>query len=307
MKAQSGKAWLAIWFGLVLALASPAALAADEHPEPEDASEAAATVEEEVQAEADRQATEQRRQVMQQAVDALARTRDALAALEEERIDEALEALAVTTGKLELLVARNPELALAPTDVTVITHDLYGTPEAIRRVIKRAKDELDDGRIQEARRLLGGLGSELVFRVNNLPLATYPEAIKAIAPLIDEGEIEEARASLQAALNTLVVTERVVPLPLLRSDALLERAEELAAKTDRSEEENEELADDLVAIREQLEIAELLGYVDKKEYRALNKKLEGIERSTAEGDSEQGFFQDLRQSIARLQVQDPGT
>ena len=35
-----------------------------------------------------------------------------------------------------------------------------------------------------------------------IPLATYPAAIKAVAPLIDAGHMEEAKAALEAALNT---------------------------------------------------------------------------------------------------------
>lgn len=73
--------------------------------------------------------------------------------------------------------------------------------------------------VQRARSLLEGLGSEIVFTVTNLPLATYPDAIKAIVPMIDEGRIKEAKVALGLALNTLVLTNHVVPLPILRLDA----------------------------------------------------------------------------------------
>ncbi|MDH3491528.1 MAG: YfdX family protein [Gammaproteobacteria bacterium] len=61
----------------------------------------------------------------------------------EERVDDALEALAVATGKLELIVARNPELALAATDVSITTHDIFASAEAIRAALKSAKKALD--------------------------------------------------------------------------------------------------------------------------------------------------------------------
>jgi hypothetical protein len=129
-------------------------------------------------------------------------THVALKALEEGKSKEALEALARATGKLELLAARDPDLAVAPVDVDVVTHDLYATPRAIREAREEAGELLEDGKVQEARRLLSGLASEIVIRVTNLPLATYPDAIKEISPLIDRGETEEAKSALRAALNT---------------------------------------------------------------------------------------------------------
>lgn len=292
-------AWLSFISVLLLAFAPPA-FAQDESVDAEAMQEATESVESEVQSEVDKAAAERRQKITQEAVDALSRTRDALTALEEGRIDDALEALSVTIGKLELIVAREPELALAPTDVTVIRHDLYATADAIEATIDRAEKALADGKVQEARRLLDDLASELVIQVTNLPLATYPDAIKAITPLIDDGKIDEAMQALQAALNTLVVTEGVVPLPVLRSEALLTRAEELAAKSDRTEAENEELGNALTAVRNQLEMAELLGYGEGDDYKPLYAQLADIEKKTEDGQSGEGIFDKLKDSMANL-------
>lgn len=81
--------------------------------------------------------------------------------------------------------------------------------------------------------------------------------------LIDEGKVDKAKRSLQAALNTLVVTDHVVPLPALRAEALLERTEAPAEKSDQSDEESDELSNKLAAARDQLKVAELLGYGEK--------------------------------------------
>jgi hypothetical protein len=66
-----------------------------------------------------------------------------------------------------------------------------------------AKDEYE---IQKARPLVANLGSEIQFRTTSIPLATYPDAIKAVTSLIDEGKLDEAKAALQTALNALVMT-----------------------------------------------------------------------------------------------------
>lgn len=290
--------WLSICCGLLLGLAIP--VFAKDTSAKNDVAETTDSVEQVVQAETDKQAAQRRKAILQEAVDALAQTKEALTALEEERVDDALEALAVTTGKLELIVAREPTLALAPTDVSISTHDLYATKDAVQSAIDRAEDAIEDGDVQTARRILNGLGSEMVISVTNLPLATYPAAIKAISPLIDDGEIEEAKSSLQAALNTVVVIDHVVPLPVLRSDALLERAEELAENPERTEAENEELANHLAAVRNQLEMAQVLGYGDRSDYKPLYAQLEEIEKQTKDGRSEQGLFDQIKASMTDL-------
>ncbi len=299
MTRQFKGAWLSIWIGFLLAFANPA-YAEDEPVDAKAMNEASASVASEVEAEADKATAERRQKIIQEAVEAIAHTKNALTALEEERIDDALEALALTTGKLELIVAREPELALAPTDVAIITRDLYATPAAIQMAIDRAEDALANGKVQEARHILDGLGSELVFSVTNLPLATYPDAIKAITPLIDDGKIEEAKQSLHAVLNTLVVTDHIVPLPVLRSEALLERAEELAEKSDRTDTENGELSNKLAAVRNQLEMAELLGYGDDEDFERLYAQLDDIEEKTDDGKSGEGFFDRLKSSMSEL-------
>ena len=98
------------------------------------------------------------------------------------------------------------------------------------------------GRYQVVRTLLRDFASETVVRVANLPMATYPDAIKEAARLIDAGEADEAAAVLRAALGTLVVTETVYPHPLIDAEVHLDAAKELAEMANRTEKENDQLA-----------------------------------------------------------------
>lgn len=289
-----GKRSSAVISVLVLPLAALFAARAAEEPAPESATVA----EEKVQEEVDERLAERRRAMMQEAQTALEETESALAALDEGRNQDALDALARATGKLELLVARDPELALAPIDVDVVTHDLYATPEAIRKARERAEELLEDGEVQEARALLSGLGSEIVISVTSLPLATYPDAIKAISPLIDQGEIDEAKTALSAALNTLVVSNHVTPLPVLRARHLLDEAQALLDQEETTQEQSERI-DQLVAqAREQLEMAELLGYGEKSEHQQFREQIAELERRIAgDGEDTGGLFARLRGTL----------
>lgn len=243
-------------------------------------------------------ATKRRQRLMADATIAVAETQKAINALEKNRKDEALKSLALATGKLELILARDPKLALAPVSLEVQTIDLLSTPDTVKAAVKQAESYLDDGELQKARPLVATLASEIDFHTTNIPLGTYPAAIKAITPLIDAGKIDEAKAGLRAALNTLVITTEVVPLPKLRAERLLKDAQTLAEKKARSKEENDRLARNLKAAREQLQLAEILGYAKKKDYKPLYKELDEIEDKSGGGKSGAGWFDRIRNQLS---------
>ena len=242
-----------------------------------------------------------RKALVAEATAALAETHKALKALENKKPDVALKALEEVTGKLDLIVVRDPKLAQAPVETEVVTYDLLTDLDTIKKITKEAKTYLNDGEIQKARPLVANLASEVQYRTLHIPLATYPTAIKAIAPLIDAGKIDEAKAGLLAALNTRVVTtDEVMPLPKLRAEFLLKEAQDLAEKKDRSKEENDKLAKHLQAAREQLQMAELLGYGKKKDYNPMYEQISEIEKKSAGGKSGTGWFDKIKQQLSNL-------
>ena len=255
-----------------------------------------------VQPQVDKQAAaataEKRKQLLTDAATAIAQTQLALKALEDKKNDVALTALADVTGKLELIVARDPSLKLAPIATEVVTVDLMADPDTVKLAIADAKKAISDGDIPRARPLVETLASEIQLRTTNIPLASYPAAIKAITPLIDAGKYDEAKTRLQTALNTLVVTKDVIPLPKLRAEILLKDAQALTEKKDRSKDDNDKLANELRTVREQLQMAELLGYGKKRDFQPMYAQLETIESTSAGGKSGTGWFDKIRKQVA---------
>jgi len=262
--------------------------------------ETSQSIQKEVDSLSQNKVDEKRKEVIQEAISAIRETENALTALDSNKTKEALDALAKVTGKLELIVAREPDLAMAPMDVNVVSYDVLTTLDDIKKMRKEAEKHIDDGDLQDARRLIAGLRSEMVVSVVSIPLATYPEAIKAISPLIDKGKIEEARIALANVLNTLVITDHILPLPVVRAEEMLKLAETLAEKNERTKEENDTLATLLENSRYQLQMAEALGYGDKKEYRTFYSQLDEIEKKTEKGNSGDGFFDNIKDSIATM-------
>jgi len=243
----------------------------------------------------------QRERVIAEATRAIAETRRAVQALDEDDVDAALQALETATGKLELIIARRPELALAPVDVRVVQTDLYATPEEVTEALKEAQRLLREGEVQEARLLIADLASEIVVETVNLPLTTYPDAIKAAVPLIDAGDSEAAQLVLESALSTMIIrTEAVIPLPLVRAQGLLAEAETLAEIEDRSEDQNTRLKSLLEAVRREIELAERLDYGDDEQFQKMYAQLRQIEQKTEGGKSGQGFFDTLVEQLGAL-------
>ena len=269
--------------------------------QPQEQSEAAESVQPEVDKQSTDKAAEKRKNILADASAALDETVKALKALDEDKPDDALASLERATGKLELILARDSGLALAPVDLEVVTYDLLANPDTVKAMIHDAEDYLEDGEIQKARPLVANLASEIQFRTTNIPLATYPSAIKAVTPLIDEGKLDEAKDALQSALNTLVVsTDEIVPLPKLRAEQMLKNAEALAEKEERTDKDNETLAGLLSGARNQLKMAELLGSGTKKSYEPMYEQLDQIEAKTSGGKGGKGWFDKIKQQLSEL-------
>ncbi len=270
---------------------------ADEQKAEKQAAETQA-VQPKVDANIAKQSAEERQKIVSEAVEAVADTEKALLALDANKKDEALKLLEKVTGKLEIILAREPDLALAPIDISEVSYDLYADLDTIKKAIKEADDALDDGEVQKARHLIAGLASEIIIRTTSLPMVSYPAAIQAIVPLIDQGKIDEAKFALVELLNTLVVTEEIIPLPLLRAELLLAEAEILSEKEKRSEDENKTLKGILDAAHHQLRMAELLGYGKKSDFKTMYDQIDEIKDKSSGGKSGKGWFDKIKQKLA---------
>ena len=240
-----------------------------------------------------------RRMLVEDAMSALQETKAALQLLAAGKANDAIAALERATGKLDIVLAADPNLALAPVDVRATVHDVIAAPEAVTALRQRAEAALDDGRLQDARHMISNLASEHVISVASIPLATYPAAIKQAAALIHANRPAEAAAILETALSTLVVEDTIIPLPLVRAEALLESARPLAEKPQRTAGENDQLRRLLDAARLQIELAQALGYATKDDLEALSDELKTIQRKTEGQGFATGLFDRIKALFAK--------
>ena len=208
------------------------------------------------------------------AIAAVQQTREAITDLENNNPKEALEHLTAATGKLDILLAREPELGLIPISSTVEVIDTAplskDTAEALRDGVVVA---VQKGDYALARELLANMISEVRTQIVNVPLATYPEAMKVAAGLIDADKIDEAKEVLEVALSTLVIAERTQPIPMIDAQTSLLGA--IAISTEDKAEALRLVGD----AREDLQLAKALGYVSEdKTYRELDDEIDSIEK-----------------------------
>jgi hypothetical protein len=127
-----------------------------------------------------------------------------------------LAALERATGKVNVLLARNDKAALIPVDVAVeIADTAPQDTKAINNIAEQSRDALKGRHFAEARALLDALRSEVRIRTFNLPLATYPSALLQAAKLVEDGKNDDAARVLTIALNTLLIVDRAISIPLV--------------------------------------------------------------------------------------------
>jgi len=244
--------------------------------------------------------TETQRKAVKNAVDALQATQNAITMLDKKDSKKAVEYLEKAIGKVEVVLALSPDLALAPVSISSEVVEIDSDIKTVRKSIRDSIKLLELGRVQDARLIISNLASEIIIHISQLPLGTYPQAIKKAVPLIEKGKLKEAKAVLLLALDTVIVEDRVIPLPIVRAEDYLAQAEKMAEKAKRTKEEEDKLIKLLKSTRTELEFAEVLGYGKSSDYKEFYNQISEISSKTKGGKYGTGFFDKIKKTISKL-------
>ncbi|MEO1928619.1 MAG: YfdX family protein [Nautiliaceae bacterium] len=240
------------------------------------------------------------KKITQEAVDTIKMVSDIIGLLDKKEKDKALDEIAKALGKLEVLIARDPNLQAVPVDVKEQVVDYPGTPEDIEVVKSEIVRLIKEDEVQLARDLMLQLASEMDIYVTALPIGTYPVVLKAIISLIEAEKFDEAKVLLIEALETLVVEKIVIPLPILRAEQTIIKANELANKENPNKDELKEL---LAYAKEQLELAQTLGYGKVEiDYKDLYEEIEKLEKILSGDESTKDVFAALKEKLSTIMV-----
>ena len=223
------------------------------------------------------------RNLDQDAMAAISETQKAIDAITSNKSDQALAAIERATGKINVILARNPATAIIPVSVNVDIID--AAPHDVKLIKDRGQHASTAVAAKDypaARVLLAALTSEIRVRTYNLPLATYPEALKAAARLLDQKKEQDASDVLLTALNTLLVVDRVTPLPLMIAREAINSAK-------AQSQNDKQVAQTLVqTAKNEVERAKELGYAPQaSEYEDLRADISNLEKQL-KGNSDAG-------------------
>jgi len=231
--------------------------------------------------------------LVQEAVDSLVYANEALVSLEKGDKEKASKSLEKALGKLEVTLASKNVPELLPVDNIITIEEFIGSSNTIKEIVKLAKELLDDDRVQAAKEVLKPLKSEIGITVVNLPLATYPDALKETAKLIHDNKVDEAKVVLATALHTLVEVETIIPIPLATASDLI------ALASDTVEKDSQRAKLYLDAAKEELKKARYLGYVSKSDitYKALDDAIDALKIDIT-STKVKSMFTNLKEKVA---------
>ncbi len=232
----------------------------------------------------------------EEAIKILEETQNVLRYIAKNKDKKAKAELAKLIGELEILMTKNPNLALLPVNVTYEIVDAVVDIPTVYQITGAAQKAMDEGYYQVAKELLKDLTSEMRIKTTYLPLATYPDAMRLAAAALDEGKKEEATAILLKALNTLAVVEVKLPLPVLRAEEFIK----LAAVTMASDDQDKKAVAILFLenAEYQLDLAEAMGYGKKdKEFAELHEAIKVLKKAIEEDKETKEQFDNLQNKM----------
>ncbi len=228
--------------------------------------------------------------IEKEAIAVVDQTNEAIRYIHNGNVKKAEGALNSALDSTKTLLKEHPEAGLVPVDMSVKVQDLMTTLPEVEKTVKQAKEEMNKGNYQVAADLLNTLKSEMDIATVNLPLATYPDGLKYALDLLKKNNIKAAQQTLAQLLNSLVINQVVLPLPVLRAEVMMNEAQtEFGNKANKGK-----VLNLLKNAGYQLKLAQALGYGHfDKAYAEIAKEIASAKTSVKNGSATSGTFDKL--------------
>jgi ribonuclease HII len=251
----------------------------------------------EVSAQATKIATQnaKNRQVklVKEALSSLELSAKALNALNNNKTEDAKKNIELALGKLESILLAKDTPKLLPIENRMVVKNFIGSAKDVEIALDKVKALLDKGYVQEAGELLYSLQSEIDITVVNLPLISYPDALKLASKYIIEEKAAKAKEVLKLALSTFTEINQIIPIPLINTVQLVATASDIA------KENREQALKHLAMASDELDKAEKLGYVSKSTitYKELHQLIKKVEKEVKGPNKAEKLFKELGEKL----------
>ncbi|MCF6184752.1 MAG: YfdX family protein [Bacteroidales bacterium] len=218
--------------------------------------------------------------------------------INEHKTKEAVNAGNELIGKLEVLLANNPDDNLILADVSFKKNEVMTDMGTVKNIVKSAEKAMDKGYYQDASDLLKNLKSEIIISDFYIPLATYPDAIKQAIIFLENNKPEDAKLVLQQLPASVVEVKTILPLPVLKAEQMIIMAKKIDADNHKNSEKVMTLLD---AADYQLKFAKAMGYGNKdKDFKALSASIKKLKESVKSKSDSQSEFDSLKNDIIKF-------
>ncbi len=203
------------------------------------------------------------------------------------------------TALLDTLVKKTDEISQKykirklPISVTVFLILGVEDPDTARKLVNEAKRYLKKNNIPAARDALNLLRNEIVVNTVVVPVDVLKHSLALTKSLLEKGRIKEAIDALNLMLSSVETVETVFPKPIFDAYYLMATVNEV-------QKEDKVLALELLkVVKRKLELAYVLGYVDKKTYGRLLKEVRNIEKMIKRGEAAGKRIASLRKEMEK--------
>ena len=236
---------------------------------------------------------EQGTQLVKEAINAIRNTQDALIYLNGKDKKNAINSLKKAIGGLTVVLNTQNPPYLLPVDINFEAYQFNGNIKTVSSLVKKAKVFVMENKLPQAREVLNTLRDEIVIKTVNLPLVTYPAALKLSIKYINENKIKEAKEVLSMALSTLVEVKTIIPIPLVKAQSLIVEASKIVKK------DKKEAIKYLDEAKRQLKLGKILGYTSTSEttYKMLKDKINNLEKEIKVNHKTDNLFERLIEKI----------
>ncbi|WP_457605745.1 YfdX family protein [Nitratifractor sp.] len=249
-----------------------------------------------VSRELERHHAEAMKQAPKEILQAFGDTYKALKLMQVKQLDAAQKALESADKAFDAAIKKYPDLKMIPLDERIFIAELDATPGQIKKAVDYGRTLLKGYHTQASAALLGIMKDEMDIQTTYLPMELYPVAVKKALAALKKKDVAGALNALGAGFGTLVVTNVVVPLPLLAAQDLVVQASKID-KTKKAEIEKL-----LQAAKMELQKAYYLGYTDlhPAAYNDLMKQIKGIEKEMGGKNMVEKLYEKIKKSFADL-------
>ncbi len=207
------------------------------------------------------------------------------------KFEDALRGLESIQNKLEKLYK---EEGVAYVPVRSLVYEFIGvnTIDDAVKLVEDAKKAIEENDLIRARDILNILRNEIIIDTYVLPVSVFKEAVDLAVEFARLNDWVKALNAINMALESVKVTQTIIPRPILEAYYLVEEASKIY------EERPEDAIELLSYARNRLELAKILGYVkDESAIKPILERIEKLEKDVKGKKARKKTFEDIQKDI----------